>query len=107
MQATPPPPPPPQETTQASEPTLFEGDDEEDDTRGMDDADEESNEQGADVEDITEEIDDGNVDGEVAIEEGERRFAKVERLRATLAIPDRMNSIGNFRSRFTSGSRKS
>lgn len=70
------PTPPARVVTPASEPTLDEGDDE-DDTQDMDDADAEAeDEEVADVVDITEEIDDGNGDGEGAIEEGERGLSK-------------------------------
>lgn len=69
------PTPPVAAATPASEPTLDEGDDEEDDTQEMDDADAEGgDEEAADAVDITEEIDDGNGDGEGAIEEGELGF---------------------------------
>lgn len=69
------PTPPAAAATLASEPTLDEGDDEEDDTQEMDGADGEGDdEESADVVDITEEIDDGNGDGEGAIEEGELGF---------------------------------
>jgi hypothetical protein len=76
-----PPPPPPQ----ASEPTLDEGDDEEDEPQEMDDADGEGDdEEVADVVDITEEIEDGNADGEGAIEEGERGSLQAEQSTVTL-----------------------
>lgn len=65
------PTPPPQAPITSAEPTLDEGDDEEDDTQEMDDADIEGDEEEvADAADITEEIEDGNGDGEGAIEEG-------------------------------------
>jgi hypothetical protein len=64
--------PPQRESVAALESTLDEGNDEEDDTQEMDDADvDEEDGEVADVADITEEIDDGNGDGEGAIEEGE------------------------------------
>lgn len=69
------PPPPTQAPTPASVPTLDEGDEEEDDTQEMNDADVEADDdEVADVVDIAEEIDDGNGDGEGAIEEGERFY---------------------------------
>jgi hypothetical protein len=74
-----PPPPPMQATAPASDPTLDEGDEEEDDTQEINDADiEADDEEVADVVDIAEEIDDGNGDGEGAIEEGERGFVQPE-----------------------------
>jgi hypothetical protein len=73
------PTPPPQSATPASDPTLDEGDDEEDDTQEMDDAD---------VADITEEIDDGNGDGEGAIEEGESPSVQAEQPRPIIQSPE-------------------
>jgi hypothetical protein len=68
-----------QATAPASDPTLDEGDEEEDDTQEINDADiEADDEEVADVVDIAEEIDDGNGDGEGAIEEGERGFVQPE-----------------------------
>jgi hypothetical protein len=81
------PTPPPQSATPASEPTLDEGDDEEDDTQEMDDADVEGDEgEVADVADITEEIDDGNGDGEGAIEEGESPSVQSEQPRPIIQV---------------------
>ncbi len=65
-------PPPQQVALTPVEHTLDEGDDDDDETQDMDDADiHADDEEVADIVDITEEIDDGNEDGEAVIEEGE------------------------------------